>query len=163
MKEKVVLLVYGSGGHREQARRIYDGGLSSGNVRVIHICEKGMKPTVTTDTWFNLSSGISKTNLKIIIWFEFVRTIWDVILLMIKLLGKYQIMAVVCTGPGICAPFIFLRLFKAKIIFLESWSRHSTRSRIGRIGYLFAHVLIIQNTSLISVYPGRKVKYLGRL
>jgi UDP-N-acetylglucosamine:LPS N-acetylglucosamine transferase len=163
MKEKVVLLIYGSGGHEEQARRIYNGALTSQGVRVIHICEKGIKPIVSTDTCFNLSSKISKTNLKIIIWFEFVRTIWDVFLLMIKLLGKYQIMAAICTGPGICAPFIFLRLFKAKIIFFESWSRHSTRSRIGLIGYLFAHVLIIQNASLLSVYRGRKVKYLGRL
>lgn len=163
MKENVVLLVYGSGGHKEQANRIYVGALKSANVRIIHICEKGVKPVVSTDRCFNLSSEISKTNLRVIIWFEFLWTILEVMLLMIMLLRKYRIKTVVCTGPGICAPFIFLRLFKAKIIFFESWSRHYTKSRIGRIGYLFAHVLIIQNTSLIPVYPGKRVKYLGRL
>ncbi|MDD2698435.1 MAG: hypothetical protein PHF17_06500 [Arcobacteraceae bacterium] len=60
---------------------------------------------------------------------------------------KYDVKAVVSTGPGIVS--LFFKIFGKKIVFVETWSRFETKSMTGKIADKF----YIQNKSLQKHYP----------
>ena len=61
---------------------------------------------------------------------------------------------VISTGAGVTIPTCLLaKLFKAKLIFVESGSRAKNPSRTGRFLYRFADLFVIQWESLQWAYP----------
>ena len=67
---------------------------------------------------------------------------------------KYNVLAVVSTGPGIAIVVsLFFKIFLVKIIFIETWSRFNTKSLTGTIMYKISNKFYIQNKSLQSIYP----------
>ncbi len=69
---------------------------------------------------------------------------------------------IVSAGPGLAVPlFIWASLFRKKRIFIESWSRVSTKSTTGKICYYLSDLFLVQWPELIRRYP--KGIYAGRL
>ncbi len=70
--------------------------------------------------------------------------------------------ALVSSGPGLAVPlFIWAVLFKKKRIFVESWSRVTTKSVTGGICYHLSNLFFVQWPDLLEAYP--KAIYVGRL
>lgn len=69
---------------------------------------------------------------------------------------------IVTTGPGLAIPICLLgKLAGKKVVVLESWSRTSTRSYLGRVLYPFSDLFIVQWPGMLRHYA--RAKYLGRL
>jgi len=61
---------------------------------------------------------------------------------------------VITTGTMIVLPMAFLaKLFRKKLIYIESFSRIYDGSRTGRLMYKYADLFIIQWESLREIYP----------
>jgi beta-1,4-N-acetylglucosaminyltransferase len=71
-----------------------------------------------------------------------------------KLYSKYEIQAIVSTGPGIAIPIsLYFKIKGVKIIFIETWSRFETQSLTGKWMYKIADNFYFQNQSLKKIYP----------
>jgi len=69
---------------------------------------------------------------------------------------------IITTGPGLGIPICLLgKFFGIKIIVIESWSRTSTKSIVGKALNRFADIIFVQWPSMIRQYPN--ARYAGRL
>jgi beta-1,4-N-acetylglucosaminyltransferase len=162
--KKQVLLVYGSGGHNEQMKRIYQG-LSSfdefDEFEFISLCDADVKYPLT-DVCYQTETITDKFS-----YWKLIRTFPYKLFKLFKLLNvinkKHNIHTLISTGPGIAMLSVFyFKLFKkVNIIHIESWSRFYSKSLTGRFLYRLSDVFYVQNEELISLYP--KAKFRGRL
>jgi UDP-N-acetylglucosamine:LPS N-acetylglucosamine transferase len=61
---------------------------------------------------------------------------------------------VITTGTMVAIPMIFLsRLFRKKLIYIESFARTQGGTKTGRLAYKYADLFIVQWESLKTVYP----------
>lgn len=75
---------------------------------------------------------------------------------------KYRPKVIVTTGSHTAVPMCYIgKLFKSRIIYIESFARMETRSLTGRILYPIADDFIVQWESMLKVYP--KATYLGSI
>ncbi|MFJ6412493.1 PssD/Cps14F family polysaccharide biosynthesis glycosyltransferase [Terribacillus saccharophilus] len=64
---------------------------------------------------------------------------------------------IISTGAGASIPtFILGKIFKSKLIFIESIAKVDTPTITGRIVYLFADSFYIQSKKLVKYYPKGK-------
>lgn len=162
MRPRTVLLIYGEGGHRAQMKRLYGHlkpGLDRSDLKVVGICENN--DALSGFRSFSLLGGRDKhSRLKSLVTLP-LSVLCSVTLVSVLML-RYRIVGVISTGPGIAvAPSIMLKLFRARIIFLESWSRFETQSMTGKIMYRIADRFYIQHQSLQDLY--KKAIYGGLL
>lgn len=160
-REKVVLLVYGKGGHAAQMKRF------------LH----NEKPNETATQYITLSNDdILLPNVignyfcidarDKYYWYKniFISLAYFVISLfqMFRLSFKYKIVGMISTGPGLAViPGLFCRILNKKVVFFEDWCRFNTPSIAGRIMYVIANVFFIQHKAVRKFYP--KSIYMGRL
>lgn len=148
-KPDSVVFIYGSGGHREQMRRIVCHFKTEPDLSLISIHDKNVKESLTILTNENLEI---KKELWLIFKFPvaFVLAIYHCL----KIKTNYRVKAAICTGPGIGIVYLLVfKLFFVKTIFLESWSRFHTKSFTGKIVYPIVDVFIVQNKECIKNYP----------
>lgn len=160
MPRKVILVIYGRGGHKEQMRRLLNElKQNSPSLEFVSIADVDdqfgslchlmcPEPRDKFNPWsapFKLSySGAV----------SLVQTV--------KLTLKYQISGVVSTGPGMAVlPSIFFRLLGKQVIYIESWSRFYSASLTGRVMYWISNIFYVQNKSMKRIFP--RAKYVGRL
>ena len=154
--KKKVLVVLGSGGHTAQMLKLlkllgdkyeYEYAVNDGDV----LSTKKINGRVYT---------ISNPRV-----YPYGITMWRLILCIEKsfiTLVKSKPDAIISAGPGLTVPlFILGKLFRKKCIFLESWSRNSSRSQSGRFCYYIADLFFIQWPDMKKLYP--KAIYAGRL
>jgi beta-1,4-N-acetylglucosaminyltransferase len=162
-KKKVIVFLYGVGGHRAQMIRLLDRIKNENHEKhdFIAITEYGG----IINELFLKSYEISELRSKYKSKLNFFRTLKSVFLhlkLSFIIILKYNVILVVSTGPGIAiVPSYMFKLFNSKIVFIESWSRFEKSSFAGKFIYPIANLFLIQNKELTSVYP--KSKYSGRL
>jgi beta-1,4-N-acetylglucosaminyltransferase len=162
--KKQVLLVYGSGGHNEQMKRIYQG-LSCldefDEFEFISLCDTDVKYPLT-----HICYQTETITDKFSYW-KLIRTFPNKLVKLFKLLTvinkKHNIHVLISTGPGVAilSAFYFKLFKKVKIIHIESWSRFYSKSLTGRCLYKLSDVFYVQNQELISLYS--KAKFRGRL
>jgi beta-1,4-N-acetylglucosaminyltransferase len=152
-----LLIVYGSGGHEEQARRLYN--IFKKEVEnVCVICDEHAKP-IMDDTLF-----VPEFRDK----YSLFKTIINVIRLPFYILKLFQFIKVnkvdllITPGPGCCIlPSFIFRLLGGKVIYLESWSRFYKLSLSGLMMKYIATDFWIQNEELKMVLPN--ATWVGRL
>jgi beta-1,4-N-acetylglucosaminyltransferase len=159
-----ILLVYGSGGHNEQMKRIYNRIVQydqKSEFEFISFCDSDVKH-VLTEQYYCMKSVTNKFSY---IWMiiKFPNTAIRLILQLMKINQKHSVKAVISTGPGISIlTALFFKLFtKAKVIHVETWSRFYSKSLTGRILYRLSDFFFVQNEELLKLYP--KAIYRGRL
>ncbi len=70
--------------------------------------------------------------------------------------------AIVSCGPSTAAPVMYAgKLLGRKIIFIESWSKISTKSKTGNMIYPIADMFFVQWNEQLKLYP--KALFRGRL
>ena len=162
MKKDAIVLVYGSGGHKEQMRRLHNKILSICDIDLlfIGICEKNHDIRDIKINFFinplREKYGIIKTLIHLPI------SIIVETYCFIEIMYKYNIKFIISTGPGIAlVPIVLGKILGKKTVFIESWSRFRTASLTGKIAYHLSSEFYIQNKSLQIVYP--KATYSGLL
>ena len=159
MKKKI-LVVLGSGGHTAQMIRL-----------VVMLGDKYSYSYVVNNT-DNISQKkiifpgiIYKVNLT-----KKVRgTFLDTVIRTIKaffdsycIIKKSKCYMIISAGPGISVPlFVAAKFFRMKTIFIESWSRVTTKSDSGKICYKLSDMFFVQWPEMKKLYP--KAIYAGRL
>lgn len=79
----------------------------------------------------------------------------------IRLMKKSKADAIITCGPNFSIPLIMAgKLYKKKIIFIESWSRIYRKSLSGRFAYKFADLFFVQWPEMRKLYP--RAIYAGR-
>ena len=158
-RKKAIICNYGTGGHAEQMRRLI------AHIELSELTLIAQSPTKPADKRYEEYSKIAKvrseyTNVRDILALPFfacaglIRTV--------KLFIRYDIRMLISTGPGVAIiPSIIAKIFGAKVIYFESWSRFSSPSIAGLIMYRIADVFFIQNEEIQKFY--RKAHYMGRL
>ena len=78
----------------------------------------------------------------------------------IYLFIKYRPDVIVTTGAHTSVPMCYIgRLFRKKIIFIESYAKRTSPTLSGRLVYPIATIFIVQWLSMLKFYP--KAKYFG--
>ena len=73
---------------------------------------------------------------------------------------KYRPQVVVTTGAHTAVPMCYIaRLFRRKVIFIESYAKRTSPTLSGRLVYKVATTFIVQWESMLEFYP--KAKYFG--
>ncbi len=80
--------------------------------------------------------------------------------LLILLIEKPDI--IISTGAGVTIPICYLaKLFRRRVIYIESFSRVNRPSFSGKLGYFIADLFIVQWKPLLKFY--KKAKYGGSI
>lgn len=167
LKQKIILLSYGKGGHQEQMRRLLeqlDAELS--NDVSFFVLTDSSKPIKATGSKKIIEQHVYEeardkhSTLKTLITLPklFLTQIRD----FFSIKKRYDVQGIITTGPGVSLlPAFLCRAFGIKVIAFESWSRFHTQSYTGKLLYKIADLFFIQNESLRKFYP--KAIYRGRL
>ncbi len=136
-----IILISSSGGHFEQLSRLK---ILSQNYNITIIVEK---TEYKADADYYLRQ-IDKKQIFFI--FNFIFNLLKSFYLFIKIKPQFLI----STGAMTCIPmFIIGKIFRRKLIFIESFARVKSPSKTGRFIYKFADLFIIQWEELIEFYP----------
>ncbi|MGI2113414.1 PssD/Cps14F family polysaccharide biosynthesis glycosyltransferase [Shewanella frigidimarina] len=160
MHEKVILVIYGRGGHKEQMRRLLNElKKNSPNLQFVSIAD------VEDQFGSLLHYKCPEPRDKFNVWsapFKIPYSALITLIQCIRLSFKHEISGIVSTGPGMAVlPSILFRLLSKQVIYIESWSRFYSGSLTGRFMYYIANVFYVQNKSMLAIFP--KAKYSGRL
>jgi len=165
MHKLKVLVVLGSGGHTAQMLRLIDklGDrydyeyviASTDKVSEKHIKHKGRIYRV-----YDTRKKSDKSVLKVIL--KYVHSTIEAL----RILWKSKPDAVIACGPAVCLHICALAkiLFRAKLIFFESWIRIRNKSLSGRLIYPFTtnkDLFMVQWPELKRKY--KRAVYAGRL
>jgi len=159
---KQILLVYGSGGHNEQMKRLYNKLLvKNNNLEFISICDNDVKNKLTTKVYTitSVTDKFSYINLALKLPLKII----SIVKVLNQIKNENKIDYIISSGPGIAIIVsLFFKFFtKTKIIHIETWSRFYSKSLTGRFMYYIANDFFVQNQELLKLYPN--AKYKGRL
>lgn len=163
MKDRVIVLIYGRGGHQVQMQRLLDKGLVNKEDEISLIAmtdsETAIGDSVTKTYKFREYRDKNSRWLTVIFLpFNSLHLIYRTLVL----LFTHKVTAVITTGPGLAIiPGILFSLFRIKLVVFETWSKFYKPTITAKILYRFAGLFIIQNKSLIAIFPD--AKYWGRL
>lgn len=80
----------------------------------------------------------------------------------IKIFIKFKPDVVVTTGAHTCVVMCYIaKLFRKKVVYIESFANIETKSLSGRLVYPISNIFIVQWKSMLKLYP--KAKYEGWL
>lgn len=164
-----LLLCYGEGGHREQARRLLSRLNASCSktetLRVLHVVDDASASLAPADATLVLHPLGKKHDGQVRrVWTAFSALVRNILIVRSRRteLRSEQVTLVVSLGPSFAAvPALLARLQGNKVIHIESWSRFYSRSWASLIFSLIATEFWVQNESLLALYP--KARFVGRL
>ncbi|HEY0415593.1 MAG TPA: PssD/Cps14F family polysaccharide biosynthesis glycosyltransferase [Gaiellaceae bacterium] len=84
------------------------------------------------------------------------------LVLAVRVIASARPRAIVSTGAGVAVPFCYVgRLFGARVVFIESFSRTSNPSLTARLVYPVAHDFFVQWPEILEYFP--RGRYEGQL
>lgn len=155
--KNILFLVYGPGGHREQAKRLIE--FINAKNYIVEFTEFDVKPIkegskVIRCKSFKTKYSINKFSLMLSFFYQFIISLYYLV--------KIKPKTIISTGPIIgVIPILLGKLFGIQTIFIESWSRFYSKSISGKFCYGYVDKFLIQNEELKSIYP--EAVYVGRL
>jgi beta-1,4-N-acetylglucosaminyltransferase len=159
ISKKKMLIVCGSGGHAAEALILYRDIKDAFECSFLLESNDPLTPKklVGTPVYKAVAvRGKSEPGILII-----PRLFWCTLQSFV-ILWKAKPEIILSTGPGLAGPIsIWGKLFGKKIIFIESWSRVTTKSWPGKLLYPIADHFYIQWPEEKKNYP--KATYAGRL
>lgn len=160
-KPKVVLLVFGKGGHTAQMQRFLQNSPAEfEGCEYVAITNTEKLNDYFLATYFCIEARDKYSLLKNLVIF----LAYPIIALIqtLRIFTRYRVCGLISTGPGMTViPALICRLALKKVVFFESWSRVSQKSLAGRFMYRIAHLFFVQHESMLKQYP--KAKFKGRL
>jgi beta-1,4-N-acetylglucosaminyltransferase len=158
-KKPVTLIIYGSGGHKEQMKRLL--ALMKTHAEFDFVSISDTKDNFNSLKHFECNEPRDKFSK----WkapFQLLKNAFTTSKQCIQITRNYKVTGLVSTGPGmVILPALIFKLLGKKVIFLESWSRFYSRSLTGKVMYRIADTFFVQNEDLLALYPN--AIYSGRL
>lgn len=144
-KNKKICLISSSGGHLEQIRQL---SKIINNYDCFYVVTR-TKATEAIKEKRYIVSDLVRTN-KIILTLRLIWMMIEQLLVFIK--EKPDV--IITTGAGVAIPMCIIgKIFRKKIIYIESFARINTPNKTGKIIYKFADLFIIQWEELRKYYP----------
>lgn len=148
MPKKKVMFISSTGGHLEELLRLKP------------LFENYNYSLVTEKTKSNLNLKNKYQNVSFLVYgtkdhlfsylFKFVFNCFKSIGLYIKYRPKY----IVTTGTHTAVPMCYIgKLFRSKIIFIETFANRETKTLAGRLVYPIADKFIVQWEEMLKLYP----------
>lgn len=148
---KKACFIASSGGHWEELMCLKDIGEE---YNAFYVTEKGGQANDSDLKRLYTLPQINRHEKNFVI--HFFRTLSKAV----RILRKEKPDFIVTTGALIAFPFCIVgKLWKIKIIYIESFARISDQSLTGRLVYPFADLFLVQWETLLQIYP--KAKYVG--
>lgn len=148
-KPKSILMVYGPGGHKEQAKRLLK--LKKSDAIIIELSEKGIAPISNSNVIYKTLPFENKYKAN---HFRIMISLFYLVFLTVKIFILHNPKKVVSTGPIIgIVPIVMSWITGKESVFIESWSRFYEPSTTGKILTFFAKKIYIQNHELKKHYP----------
>lgn len=163
MNSKHILIINGAGGHRYEMQRLLShikSELVVKGISAVHLGD-GINDDLIVESYS--LSDIRHKSSKIKTVFMALSSFTYCIINSLRIGSKFNVSAVLSTGPGLCIlPSILMKfLFGSKIIYFETGCMFYNNTLTGLIMNRVADVFVVQNEELLKVYPGSI--YLGRL
>lgn len=165
MRKIEILLVYGSGGHNEQMKRLSKELPAlflenNKNISFISLCDEDVLHPITDQVYFVPSVTDKFSYIKLL--FKIPLRMVQTFSMLHKLNKQYDIQYMITTGPGLgVLSGLYFKIFGKKVIHIETWSRFYSKSLTARCMYYLADYFFVQNKELLNLYP--KAIYKGRL
>jgi len=160
MTDKVVLVIYGRGGHKEEMRRLISN-LKAKKTDFKFVSIADIADSFGAEKHYICPEPRSKFN-NLTAPFQLAYSSSKALMQTIKIISKYKVSGIISTGPGMAVlPSLLFRLMNKKVIFIEDWSRFYSGSLTGKTMYYIANVFYVQNRALLKHYP--KAIFSGRL
>jgi beta-1,4-N-acetylglucosaminyltransferase len=151
---KKVLFISSTGGHLNELRQLQP------------LFEKYNSYLVTERTSSNLSLRKKYDKVSFLMYgtmsnplvypFKLFINCWISLVVFLKFMPD----VVVTTGAHNAGPMCCIaKLLGKKVVYIETFANATTKSRTGKIVYLFADLFIVQWESMLKLYP--KAKYVG--
>lgn len=142
---KKICFISSAGGHLEQVRQLKN--IISSN-QVFYVTNKTIATKKIQEKKY-LVSDLNRQNK-----FNFLLTMMITGLQQLVIFFRERPDVVVTTGAGLVIPMCLIaKLFKKKVIYIESFARIHTPNRTGLFVYKFADLFIIQWEELKEYYP----------
>lgn len=151
-KNKKICFIASSGGHLEQIRQLKE-------VSKKYECYYITNKTVSTEKMKEKKYLVEdlyrgKGKLKKIL--RLIKMFFEQFILWVKEKPDF----VITTGAGIAIPSCLIaKVFRKKVIYIESFARIDTANKSGKFIYKFADIFVVQWESLLKIYP--KAVYWG--
>src|SRR5690554_6425703 len=141
MKKKNIILISSSGGHYEQLLKLKELEI---DYNLIWCTER---------TRYQVKSDHKFPSIKLkSIFFPF--KLLGAFLKSMYLIIKYKPMAIVSTGALVAIPIsMTAKLFRKKVVFIETFARVKEGTRTGKFMYKRADLFIVQWENLKEIYP----------
>lgn len=156
-KQKVVLLIFGEGGHKQEMKLLHNK-LSHSPLQFITFGPTPISPSLLHYKLGDVRHKHSRSKSFCMAVISLIRSSS----LTIKLSYQYEVMGVISTGPGVAIiPSFILKLLGKKVVFIETFCRFYSRSITGRIMSKLSDEFWVQNKEQLPFY--KNAKYCGRL
>ncbi len=145
-KNKKICFISSSGGHLEQINQL---NLIKEHYDYFYITNKTISTEKIKDKKYlvkDLYRGKNRIKKIFGLIFMFIEQ------LIIFLKEKPDV--IITTGAGVVVPTcIIAKIFKRRIIYIESFARMYTANKTGKVIYKFSDLFIVQWESLLKIYP----------
>lgn len=143
--KKKICMIASAGGHLEQLKQLKD--LCS-RYDVYYVVPR-VKSTEKMKQKKYLVDDMLRTN-KVVFFLRFIKMCNQQLFVFLKEWPD----VVLTTGAGVAIPTCLIaKVFRKKIIYIESFARINTPNRTGSFIYKFADLFIVQWESLLKYYP----------
>ena len=152
MKKKRVMFISSTGGHLEELMQLktmfdkYDYYIVTEKTK----SNLGLREKYKGRISYLIYGSYSTLGKKIIYPFKLLLNSLISLFLFIKIRPKY----IVATGAHTAGPMCCIgKIFKSKIIYIETFANSKRKSKSGSIIYKFADLFIVQWESMLELYP----------
>lgn len=144
-EKKKICLIASAGGHLEQVRQLKDVIAKYDTYYVV----PKVKSTEKMKQKKYLVDDMLRTN-KVVFMLRFIKMCFQQLLIFLKEWPD----VILTTGAGVAIPTCLLtKVFRKKVIYIESFARINTPNKTGMLIYKFADLFIVQWESLLEYYP----------
>lgn len=163
MKEKKSIVLYGSGGHEAQMKRLLK-----------LLCNEDLaldQFVAIVEDDANAIAGVLETSFVPALRDKFTpyksisnsfHSVFQCICAFRQMCKKYDVRVLISTGPGVAIfPMLLGKILGKEIIYIETWSRFYHKSLAGKVMYRLANKFYVQNKELLILYPN--AIYSGKL
>ena len=149
MKKKRVLFIASTGGHLNELMQLKPM-FKNYNYHIITEKTKSTK-SLRKEYGKQINYLVYGTKDKRLTYpFKFIYNFFKSLILYIKIHPKY----IVTTGTHTAVPICYIgKLFRSKIIFIETFANSKTKTLSGRLIYPIANLFIVQWESMLKLYP----------
>jgi len=146
---KKVMFISSTGGHFNELMKL-EPLFKNYKVTVVTESSSNKKKLKNEYRKYNIHFLLKKSKYKIVSLFNLFINCFISLFYFVKYRPKY----IVTTGAHTAGPMCCIgKIFRSKIIFIETMANINTPTKTGRIIYKFADLFIVQWEEMLKVYP----------